>query len=378
MDDEHLVATIHQMKLEDPTITIKQVHAALTKSGQPVSLPDVKKSCRRVTKMLLDGSVPPPGHAPACQPACSSYAHRSVDRRASLSYQEFAEHYRHKQPVIISGLAHDWAAVSRWHDVAHLRTLLDDEVLVLRSPDGHHFLKRDCDHFSGAFARVADTLFGAPLHGPAERLYARAPLSGGLRDEICLDKLGELASGAAGMQSFTEAKCGVWLGSGGCITPLHYDLCHGFLVGVLGTKRFTYFAPEDFRALDSRPDELETSSALAKNLENAARLSADIDGWRSDQDRGAEGMAGVAAGMAATGARESEMPATDAREPNFHVARQRAQAAAWHAIVKPGDVLYTPPYWWHHVETGADEAALSVLVPWDPTPEEPVHSAHLR
>ena len=28
---------------------------------------------------------------------------------------------------------------------------------------------------------------------------------------------------------FKEANCGVWLGSAGCVTPLHYDLCHGVL-----------------------------------------------------------------------------------------------------------------------------------------------------
>jgi hypothetical protein len=36
------------------------------------------------------------------------------------------------------------------------------------------------------------------------------------------------------------ANCGVWIGSASNITPFHYDLCHGFLVQVLGTKTFTF------------------------------------------------------------------------------------------------------------------------------------------
>ena len=54
-----------------------------------------------------------------------------------------------------------------------------------------------------------------------------------------------------------------------------------------------------------------------------------------------------------------------------------AEAAAWHAEVRPGDVLYTPPYHWHHVETGHESSALSVLVPWDPTAEEPAPACML-
>ena len=43
-----------------------------------------------------------------------------------------------------------------------------------------------------------------------------------------------------------------------------------------------------------------------------------------------------------------------------------------------GDVLYTPPYWWHHVETKVDAPAVSVLVPFDPEPHEPTHPCHMR
>ena len=33
-------------------------------------------------------------------------------------------------------------------------------------------------------------------------------------------------------------------------------------------------------------------------------------------------------------------------------------------------------FWWHHVSTDGDGPALSVLVPFDMSPEEPVHPAH--
>eukprot|EP00967_Tisochrysis_lutea_P157211 scaffold318490_cov32-Tisochrysis_lutea.AAC.2 len=38
--------------------------------------------------------------------------------------------------------------------------------------------------------------------------------------------------------------------------------------------------------------------------------------------------------------------------------------------LRPGDVLYTPPFCWHHVETSSDTPAVSVLVPFDQTEAE--------
>jgi hypothetical protein len=52
------------------------------------------------------------------------------------------------------------------------------------------------------------------------------------------------------------------------------------------------------------------------------------------------------------------------RYPNFERAELRS------VTLRPGDVIYTPPYWWHHVETSEEVAAVSVLVPFDQSKEE--------
>ena len=79
-----------------------------------------------------------------------------VDVRVELTHSEFVERYKHKRPVILRGLAKDWAALARWGNVEHLSSLHDKDVLVLRSPDSRHFLKRTCAHYWGPFGNVAE------------------------------------------------------------------------------------------------------------------------------------------------------------------------------------------------------------------------------
>ena len=298
-----------------------------------------------------------------------------VDVRVELTHSEFVERYKHKRPVILRGLAKDWAALARWGNVEHLSSLHDKDVLVLRSPDSRHFLKRTCEHYWGPFGNVAERLFTPGGLPPGERLYARARLEDGLREEVALEPLELLVGGAPGAHSFNVAKCGVWLGSTGCVTPLHYDLCHGFLVGVLGTKHFTYYTPEAFRVLFPRDAShgMELGEALQQDIEQAAQLSEQIDTWRDAKRQRALGAEEAAEGGLAKPTAGDETLRLETASSFLSA----AEAAAFHAEVRPGDVLYTPPYHWHHVETGHESSALSVLVPWDPTAEEPVPACML-
>ena len=190
--------------------------------------------------------------------------------------------------MLLRGFARSWPALNLWRDHGTFgRALADDKLVTcLRSSDGRRFLGIDCAKSQLRLVDVVNEIFGVDAHSEswpvenysqrqslsassaaaddnglcanndgASRLYARAPLCGGLREAVDLGPLETLMAGAVP----SEHCCSVWLGSSHNITPFHYDLCHGFLSGICGSKTFTLVSPDDWRLMYARPDRPELS-----------------------------------------------------------------------------------------------------------------------
>ena len=163
---------------------------------------------------------------------------------------------RGREPQLLSSLALHWPALATWSDPTVLCTRIElsdgpgTDVLVLRSQSEGRFLKSDCLQERWPSARVVRHLFSSPAHATgsatgaenqatetlrADSIYARAPLTERALADCDLEVLEAMMG-----QPAQVANCGVWIGSASNITPFHYDLCHGFLVQVLGTKTFTF------------------------------------------------------------------------------------------------------------------------------------------
>jgi hypothetical protein len=97
----------------------------------------------------------------------------------------------------------------------------------------------------------------------------------------------------------------MWLSEGEVGPNLHYDQDHNFFVQINGTKRFVLFPPWEWRALYPYP---RTHPA-----------------WHKSQ--------------------------VEFDEPNLETMPNFANTRAYIAKLQPGDVLYVPPYWWHHVRS---------------------------
>jgi hypothetical protein len=124
-------------------------------------------------------------------------------------------------------------------------------------------------------------------------------------------------------EGFRDNLAKVWVGQAGACTSLHFDLCHGLIAQVFGSKRVTMYPPSESAALSPF-----RAGEGAVRCAQACQLSMD---------------AGCAMHSAA--------------HP------RAASARGVRVVVAAGEALYVPPFWWHHVEALDDNA--SVLLPFD-------------
>lgn len=106
------------------------------------------------------------------------------------------------------------------------------------------------------------------------------------------------------LESDVIRQTNLWVGGAGCVTPLHYDHAPNFLVQLRGRKQLTMFSPKD------------SSYLYPSKKEGGIHLS-EIDMEELDIDQ----------------------------HPLF------VNAQPYHLILEPGDVLFIPPGWWHHVRS---------------------------
>jgi len=123
-------------------------------------------------------------------------------------------------------------------------------------------------------------------------------------------------------KSYLHRWTNVWFGPAGATTHNHYDISHNFYAQLYGKKRFILFPPEEYKNLYLYP-------------------------------------------FLHPGAQQSQVslddPNIDLKSfPNFK------NAVAYDAILEPGDVLYLPPLWFHHVVALTHSMSVSV---WTRYPE---------
>jgi hypoxia-inducible factor 1-alpha inhibitor (HIF hydroxylase) len=115
-------------------------------------------------------------------------------------------------------------------------------------------------------------------------------------------------------ESYKHRWTHVWIGPSGATSHLHYDIFHNFYSQIYGYKRFVLMAPEE--------------------MENVYLYPFLHPGGQSSQ--------------------------VDVENPDFEKYPKFKNVQAFEAILGPGDVLYVPPLWLHHVT--ALDVSMSVSV----------------
>ena len=208
----------------------------------------------------------------------------------------------------------------------------DSEVMVdvLVAKDGRTFLKHELTETESVPLSTGLAQVLGDCETASHRRYLRAYLDKvkSWRNVISpmLDILNPLREPG---EKFKEANVGIWVSQAGCETPLHFDLCHGFLLQQQGYKTFYLAPPRDSNCLYWNPD---------KNGKNKTTSEIDFFAWKAGDIEQLR------------------------RFPEVG-------GAAWKvARLSPGMALYTPPGWWHAVIS--ETTSISVLVPLDPSGEQ--------
>lgn len=229
----------------------------------------------------------------------NSSGHRTVPVRDRLPAHEFLKaHYVANWPVLLKGMLDDWPAMHRWSPSYFKQRFGNEtvEVQMDRNSNKRYELQCDTHRRKTRMAEFVDLVASA---GKTNDFYMtarngpinQAALSSLWRDiGTCPDYLDALAPGTAFL----------WFGPAGTCTPLHHDYTNNFFAQIHGRKRIILIPPYD------TPLVYNTSSCFsAVNCEN-------VD---------------------------------NKRYPKYRKAHKLI------CDVGPGDALFIPIGWWHHVNS---------------------------
>ncbi|MEQ9441443.1 MAG: cupin-like domain-containing protein [Cyclobacteriaceae bacterium] len=229
-----------------------------------------------------------------------------VIEREHLTSEDFTrEFYEPNQPIIIRSAAKNVPAYKTW-TIQYLKNKIGKRIVKMGYSESGVF------NFHKGEAKIVALPFNEALnHMSDSKPYYISQAS--------LEKtFPELASDLEDPKWIYTRDIGrstnVWIGGGGCVSPLHFDTSHNFLVQIVGTKKITLFSPSDSKYLyrGSRPGFFHVS---------------EIDMSQLDQ------------------------------YPLYKYAN------AYPLTLRAGDILYIPLYWWHLVES--IDMSVSVNYWWD-------------
>lgn len=236
-------------------------------------------------------------------------------------------------PAVVRGLAGDWPAVAAGRRsaaavVEYLRRFDSghpvDAIMTPPEIEGRIFYDADLSGFNFVRNRLALSVVAeqALRYSSFERAPAVAAQSALISE--CLP--GFAAQNRLGFLDDTIVPR-IWLGTA-ITTPTHLDEWNNIGCVVSGRRRFTLFPPEQVANLYVGPLDFAPTGAP----------------------------------MSLVRLHEPDF----ARFPRF----RQAMAAALTAVLDPGDAIFIPPLWWHHVES---LARFNVLVNywWSPAPGAP-------
>ncbi|XP_054286706.1 bifunctional peptidase and arginyl-hydroxylase JMJD5-like [Macrosteles quadrilineatus] len=230
----------------------------------------------------------------------------------SPSLETFSsQHFYPRKPVKISGCMTHWPALRLWEDLQYLLTVAGSRTVPVEL--GSNYAQSD---WSQRLMTLREFI----------SLYITNPTSdskdiGYLAQHQLFDQVPELRKDifvpdyCACSEEEGEVDINAWFGPPGTLSPLHHDPKHNLLCQVVGHKRVVLYSPSDTDCLYPHEGRL---------LSNTARV--------------------------------------DPEAPDYKLYPKYRNTQAITCQLNPGDMLYIPPTWWHHVR--ALDLSFSVSFWW--------------
>ncbi len=262
---------------------------------------------------------------------------RPIEERAGVDAARFAvdvvSSYR---PVVMRGLVADWPAVARGREsfeaLARYLAGFDSgfHVDAIRTPPsarGRIFYNDDMSGFN--FTREKVTISTALDRMAKAVRFEKAPALA-VQSALLADCLPGFVAEHPMPLLHASVAPRIWLGNA-VITPAHFDESGNIACVVACTRRFTLFPPEQVRNLYIGPIGNAPTGTPISLVEFA------------NPDFG--------------------------RFPRFREALDAARVAE----LGPGDAIYIPPLWWHHVES-LERCNMLVNYWWKGRPDAPAQA----
>ena len=222
---------------------------------------------------------------------------RPLARIAALLPSDFrTRHVAPRRPAVFAGLVSDWPAVQRW--------TLD-------------FLQRVYPAVSITTAQVEEGVVVMDaqrglIHEPQQFHAFITALRAGARDGYMMSSMSELPEGLRAdappppyLDRTTLQNAKLWIAPAGIVSSMHRDLADNLHAQVSGRKRFTLVAPQQSASV--------YPNSFFDSVPNGCRV--------------------------------------DIEHPDYARFPRLRQAELLVAELDPGDVIYIPRGWWHHVRT---------------------------
>jgi hypothetical protein len=232
--------------------------------------------------------------------ASLSASRRSVDRQGAISRGEFLEwYYAANRPVILTGLMSKSRAVHYWTP-GYLKQACGEvlvEIMAGRSQDPQYEINGQSHKTSVRFGDFVDMV----AHGGTSNDRYLVANNGFFDRPEVRHLLSDLEMFPEYLDpSQTSGRIFFWFGPAGTVTPLHHDIMNVLLTQVYGRKTVLLISPDQ-----------------SHRVYNRTGVFSEVDPERPDFER----------------------------FPRFR------QAEVIRTDLGPGDALFIPVGWWHHVRS---------------------------